>query len=165
MKYRINLPKPSAKRLKNKRLIIECWSLDHSVQYLEINCDDYFEFDFDDELSSENDYFRHELMDDGHWKYHFYVEFSNETRTRVEKYKVEVEPIMDSVLPDKESNIISKKLEEDKQSLIKLIEWYRDEYHKSDFCHTELIERIRKIQNEKELSIYEQIPDGWLRNE
>ena len=35
------------------------------------------------------------------------------------------------------------KLEEDKQGLIELIEWYRDEYHKSDFCHTEMIEKIR----------------------
>ena len=33
------------------------------------------------------------------------------------------------------------KLEEDKQGLIELIEWYRDEYHKSDFCHTEMIEK------------------------
>lgn len=96
MKYKIILPKPSAKRLKNKRLIIERRSLGCSEQYLEINCDDYFEFEFDDELSSENDYFRHELMDDGRWKYYFYVEFSNETRTRVEKYKVEVEPIVDN---------------------------------------------------------------------
>lgn len=49
------------------------------------------------------------------------------------------------------------KLEEDKQGLIELIEWYRDEYHKSDFCHTEMIEKIKQIQNEKELSIYEQV--------
>jgi hypothetical protein len=35
------------------------------------------------------------------------------------------------------------RLEEDKQSLIELIEWYRDEYHKSDFCHTEMIEKIK----------------------
>jgi hypothetical protein len=54
------------------------------------------------------------------------------------------------------------KLEEDKQSLIELIEWYRDEYHKSDFYHTEMIEKIKQIQDEKELSIYEQVVDEWL---
>lgn len=54
------------------------------------------------------------------------------------------------------------RLEEDKQSLVELIEYYRDEYHKSDFCHTEMIEKIKQIQDEKELSIYEQVVDGWL---
>lgn len=53
-------------------------------------------------------------------------------------------------------------LEEDKQSLIELIEWYRDEYHKNDFCHTEIIEKIKQVQNEKELLIYEQVVDGWV---
>ena len=92
-KYRIDLPKPSAKRLKNKLLIIERSGFGTSEQCLEINCDDYFEFEFDDELSSENDYMQHQ-MDDGPWKYYFYVEFSNDLRTRVEKYKVKVEPII-----------------------------------------------------------------------
>ncbi len=52
--------------------------------------------------------------------------------------------------------------EEDKQGLIELIEWYRDEYHKNDFCHTEMIEKIRQIQNQKDLEIYEKVVDGWL---
>ena len=56
----------------------------------------------------------------------------------------------------------SDNLEEYKQALIELIEWYRDEYHKSDFCHTEMIEKIKQSQDEKELSTYEQIIDGWL---
>jgi hypothetical protein len=65
------------------------------------------------------------------------------------------------------ANVVERKrkmssLEEDKQGLIELIEWYRDEYHKSDFCHTEMIEKIKQIQDEKELSIYEQVVDGWL---
>lgn len=64
-------------------------------------------------------------------------------------------------------NVVERKrkvssLEEDKHGLIELIEWYRDEYHKSDFCHTEMIEKIKQIQDEKELSIYEQVIDGWL---
>lgn len=53
-------------------------------------------------------------------------------------------------------------LEERKQSLVTLICWYRDEYHKIDFCHTEMIEKIKQIKYEKELSVYEQIVDGWL---
>ena len=47
-KYRIDLPKPSAKRLKNKLLIIERSGFGTSEQCLEINCDDYFEFEFDE---------------------------------------------------------------------------------------------------------------------
>ena len=53
-------------------------------------------------------------------------------------------------------------LEKDKQSLIELIEWYHDSYHKSDFCHSEMIDKINEIKNENELSIYEQIVDSWL---
>ena len=53
-------------------------------------------------------------------------------------------------------------LEEDKQALIELIEWYRDEWHKSDFCHTEMIEKIKQVKTKQELGIYEQVVDGWL---
>jgi hypothetical protein len=50
------------------------------------------------------------------------------------------------------------------QSLIKIIEWYRDRYHNNDFCHTEIIERIKKI-DEQGLQIYEQLVDSWFDNE
>lgn len=53
-------------------------------------------------------------------------------------------------------------LEERRQSLIDVIEWYRDEYHKADFCHTELIEKVEQAADEDELSVYEQVVDGWL---
>lgn len=53
-------------------------------------------------------------------------------------------------------------LEKDKQSLIELIEWYRDSYHKSDFCHSKMIDKINEIKNENELSVYEKIVDSWL---
>lgn len=53
-------------------------------------------------------------------------------------------------------------LKEKKESLIELIDWYRDEYHKNDFCHAEMIDKISKIKDEKEFLIYEQFIDGWL---
>jgi hypothetical protein len=53
-------------------------------------------------------------------------------------------------------------LEQDKISLIELIEYYRDEYHKSDFCHSEMIEKIKLIKDRSELSAYEQVVDSWI---
>ncbi len=53
-------------------------------------------------------------------------------------------------------------LEEEKQALIDLIIWYRDEYHKKDFCHTEMIDKIRQIVDAQELDQYWQIVDAWL---
>ncbi len=52
--------------------------------------------------------------------------------------------------------------EERKESLIELIEWYRDDYHGRDFIHSEMIENIRKIETLKELELQEKIVDGWL---
>lgn len=49
-----------------------------------------------------------------------------------------------------------------KESLIKTIKWYRDEYHKKDFGHTEMIERIKETKDAKELEVFEQTLDGWL---
>ncbi len=37
------------------------------------------------------------------------------------------------------------KLEENKKALIDIITWYRDEYHKTDFGHTDMITTIQKI--------------------
>jgi hypothetical protein len=92
MKYKIKIPKPSAKRLKNKRLIIKYVNgLFDSEEFIPVDCDDYFEFEFKKPLSSENNYIMHHEMEDGRWRYDFYIEFSNETRTRLEKFKVELE--------------------------------------------------------------------------
>lgn len=55
-----------------------------------------------------------------------------------------------------------EKLEEDKNGLIDLIKWYRDEWHRVDGSHSEMIENVKKVQDEKELSFYEKIVDGWL---
>jgi hypothetical protein len=52
--------------------------------------------------------------------------------------------------------------EEDKESLIDLIIWYRDEYHKKEFGHNELIEQVRNAQKIEDLSGVEQVVDGWL---
>jgi hypothetical protein len=53
-------------------------------------------------------------------------------------------------------------LDDAKDALIKLIEWYRDEYHKADWCHSKMIEKIKDIYSFAELEHYEQIVDGWL---
>lgn len=51
---------------------------------------------------------------------------------------------------------------EDKQALIDLILWYRDEYHKIEFGHNELIQQIKDAKTQDQLSIIEQIVDSWL---
>lgn len=53
--------------------------------------------------------------------------------------------------------------EDDKQSLIDLIKWYRDEYHHKDFGHTEMINKIPSATKE-ELEVYYKSVDGWLDN-
>lgn len=53
-------------------------------------------------------------------------------------------------------------LKEEKKALIDLIVWYRDEYHRKDFGHTEMIEKIKQATTSKELDSYHQITDFWL---
>ena len=53
-------------------------------------------------------------------------------------------------------------LEEHKQALIDLIKWYRDEYHKKDFGHTEMMEEIAAITDAKDLEAYDRTTDMWL---
>lgn len=53
-------------------------------------------------------------------------------------------------------------MKEQKQSLIDLIEWYRDEWHKKDFGHTDMIEKIRATDDPDVVEIYEKVVDGWL---
>lgn len=50
-----------------------------------------------------------------------------------------------------------------KQSLIELLIWYRDEYHRTDKGgHDELIQQVEQATTQEELSPVEQIIDGWL---
>ena len=52
--------------------------------------------------------------------------------------------------------------EDGKQALIDLIIWYRDEWHKGDFNHTEMIDKLRETNDPKVVELYEKIVDGWL---
>lgn len=52
--------------------------------------------------------------------------------------------------------------EEYKQSLVELVEWYRDEYHKKDFGHNKMIEEISKARDPRDLETHERILDFWL---
>lgn len=60
---------------------------------------------------------------------------------------------------------VENTLQEAKESLIHLIEWYRDDYHKGLFswdCHNELIKQVNQVTDFNQLEIYEKIVDGWL---
>jgi hypothetical protein len=51
---------------------------------------------------------------------------------------------------------------EDKESLISIIEWYKDEYHHNDMGHNSLIAKIVATDDDELLHSYEQIVDSWL---
>ena len=57
---------------------------------------------------------------------------------------------------------IGLKMNEEKESLINLIIWYRDEYHKGDFGHNDLIQIVKEAKISNELEHVWQIVDGWL---
>jgi hypothetical protein len=51
----------------------------------------------------------------------------------------------------------------EKHDLIKMVEWYRNEYHKSnEKLYDELIENIRNANNPDALEIYKKVVDGWM---
>lgn len=52
--------------------------------------------------------------------------------------------------------------EEDKKAIIEIIEWYRDDYHKFDCGHNDMIETIRTTNDEGEIKLIEEIIDGWV---
>lgn len=52
--------------------------------------------------------------------------------------------------------------EEDKEAMINLIEWYRDECHRSDWCHSKMIETIKTTNDEDELLVIEGVIDSWI---
>ena len=53
-------------------------------------------------------------------------------------------------------------LDDNKKALIDLITWYRDEWHKCDVAHTEMIEKIKETDDPKLLELYWKVTDGWL---
>lgn len=53
-------------------------------------------------------------------------------------------------------------LEEEKQGLIDLIKWYRDEYHFDDWGHSKMIEEIADVKTLRDLDHYWSIVDSWL---
>ena len=57
---------------------------------------------------------------------------------------------------------MNKQLEDAKEALIGIIEWYRDEYHHADWIHTESIEKIKLATTLEELEPYENMVDSWL---
>jgi hypothetical protein len=53
-------------------------------------------------------------------------------------------------------------LAEEQECLINIITWYRDEYHRMDWGHTQMIEEIRAITDVAQLEPYWQRTDDWL---
>jgi hypothetical protein len=52
--------------------------------------------------------------------------------------------------------------QEDRDALIALIEWYRDEYHRQDWCHTKMIETLRTKSDLESYEIIEAAVDNWI---
>ena len=52
--------------------------------------------------------------------------------------------------------------EEYRDSLIDLITWYRDEYHRADWAHSEMIEQVKAAVTLDDVAGIEQTLDGWL---
>ena len=64
---------------------------------------------------------------------------------------------MEKEKDNKKQSFYAKKVE-----LIKLIEWYRDEWHKHDQGHSEAIEFVRKAKHQDDLDQIRNLFDGWL---
>lgn len=54
-----------------------------------------------------------------------------------------------------------KYTKEDKQAIIEIIEWYRDEHHKKDYGHTEMIKTINTTTEEYDIELIERTLDEW----
>jgi len=91
--WKIQVPKPSAKRLEKDRtfVIVETGAFhfrNHKFPIPEGNSELDFEFEFQD-----NNPYINEGWLDANLYYHWYVEFKNSTGSRVEQIKVELEEI------------------------------------------------------------------------
>ena len=53
--------------------------------------------------------------------------------------------------------------QEDREAMIDLIEYYRDEHHRKDFGHNDMIANI-PTADEETLETYNSILDIWLDN-
>ncbi len=51
-----------------------------------------------------------------------------------------------------------------RRSLIELIIWYRDDYHRQDCGHSQLIERLKEAASMDDIDPIDQILDGWLND-
>lgn len=91
MKYKIQIQKPSAKRLENdRRLIVTCisgWGI-LEEEYTIPPGEDVFIFEFNKPLE-----YRDELALDANFKHEFCIEYRNTTGTRKERIKVTPSPI------------------------------------------------------------------------
>lgn len=56
-------------------------------------------------------------------------------------------------------------LQEEKQALIGILAWYRDEWHHMDHGHTRMMEEVRAATDAAQLEHYWQVTDGWLDND
>jgi hypothetical protein len=52
-------------------------------------------------------------------------------------------------------------MEKDKEYLENIILWYRNEYHKKDFGHSEMIEKIKNAKDYSELETHYKTIDSW----
>ncbi len=55
-------------------------------------------------------------------------------------------------------------LDDQKETLISIIRWYRDEYHRHDINHTDMIAAVMAATQVDELERYWQATDAWLDN-
>ena len=62
----------------------------------------------------------------------------------------------------KEEKELSYDILEPRESLIDLIKWYRDVYHKTDWCHSDYIQQIESGATDHQVECIEQVVDGWL---
>ena len=54
------------------------------------------------------------------------------------------------------------KLRAEKEDLVDVLLWYRDEYHHSDFGHSDMIAKVKVATTAEELERIEKVIDGWL---
>lgn len=91
MRYMVEIPKPSAKRLEaNRQLIIQIhagWSTFERTCPIPVGAD-VFDFEFDGALEHHDP-----NVLDGDFSTKFYIEYQNSTGTRVERAAVEPLPV------------------------------------------------------------------------
>lgn len=88
VRMKVEIPKASAKRLEKKRFVVVegdyvHWDNTQRIMHKIPEGVDVFEFDFKDESDDNEDVY------DGKISYSFYLEFHNETSTRIERIKVD----------------------------------------------------------------------------